>query len=161
MMKKYSQFIIGLLVGLSIGFFLGKMIVPTNQSVQSFPNSTTKYVSSEKKSSAKSTFHEDSNIENNYSANDEIPEKVYTVLKFIKEHQEAPEGYVGGREFKNRENQLPMYTNDQEKIQYQEWDVNPKIEGQNRGKERLVTGDDERNWYTNNHYKTFTQIKNK
>lgn len=161
MMKKYSQFIIGLLVGLSLGFFLGKMMVPPNQGVQSNSNSTTKYASSDNKSSTKSTFHEDTNTENNYSANDEIPEKVYAVLKFIKEHHEAPAGYVGGREFKNRENQLPMYTNDHEKIKYQEWDVNPKIEGQNRGKERLVTGDDERNWYTNNHYKTFTQIKNK
>jgi ribonuclease T1 len=161
MMKKYSQFIIGMLLGLIVGFFLGKMMVTTNQVVQSFPNATKNYATSEKKLSNKSTFHEDSNTENNYSANDEIPEKVYTVLKYIKEHHEAPEGYVGGREFKNRENQLPMFTNDHEKIKYQEWDINPKIEGQNRGKERLVIGDDERNWFTNNHYKTFTQIKNK
>lgn len=54
-----------------------------------------------------------------------------------------------------------MKTNNQEKIKYQEWDVNPKIEGRNRGVERLVTGNDDRAWYTKNHYKTFTQLKNK
>jgi ribonuclease T1 len=71
----------------------------------------------------------------------------------------APEGYVGGRTFQNRERKLPMNDADGNKIIYQEWDINPKINGVNRGKQRLVTGSDGRNWYTGNHYVSFIQMK--
>ena len=43
-------------------------------------------------------------------------------------------------------------------ITYQEWDVNPFTPGVNRGAERLVTGSDGRNWFTDNHYGTFSEI---
>jgi ribonuclease T1 len=88
-----------------------------------------------------------------------IPAKVYKVLKHIRETGEAPKGYVGGRIFQNRERHLPSKDAQNKKIKYQEWDVNPKKKGKNRGTERLITGSDDKAWYTNDHYATFTEVK--
>lgn len=93
------------------------------------------------------------------SAKPEIPQKVYTVLQYVTTHHKPMEGYVGGKEFKNRERHLPQKTSEHKTIYYQEWDVNPKISGQNRGVERLVTGNDNSAWFTANHYQSFTKIK--
>jgi ribonuclease T1 len=90
---------------------------------------------------------------------DQIPSKVYDILKYVNTFHEPKEGYVGGRKFHNYENKLPKVSPDGKKIYYQEWDVNPKRNRINRGKERLVTGDDHSAWYTNNHYQSFIQIK--
>lgn len=92
-------------------------------------------------------------------ATNNIPPKVYKILKHIKDNGKAPEGYVGGRIFQNRERQLPTKDSNGQKIKYQEWDVNPKKKGKNRGTERLVTGSDGKNWYTDDHYQTFTEVK--
>lgn len=88
-----------------------------------------------------------------------IPQKVYDVLKYIRQTGHAMPGYVGGRVFQNREELLPREDNAGKPILYHEWDVNPKIEGQNRGTERIITGSDGRAWYTNDHYQTFTEIR--
>ena len=93
------------------------------------------------------------------STSEDVPAKVLKVLSYIDENGEAPEGYVGGRKFKNLEGLLPKKDQSDRRINYQEWDVNPKIEGQNRGKERLVTGDDQSAYYTNDHYQSFKKIK--
>lgn len=93
------------------------------------------------------------------STSEDVPAKVLKVLSYIDENGEAPEGYVGGRKFKNLEGLLPKKDQSGRRINYQEWDVNPKIEGQNRGKERLVTGDDQSAYYTNDHYQSFKKIK--
>ena len=69
------------------------------------------------------------------------------------------DGYVGGRNFQNRERQLDIKDATGKKIKYQEWDVNPKIQGKNRGTERIITGSDNRAWYTNDHYQSFVEIK--
>lgn len=90
---------------------------------------------------------------------DRIPAKVYRILNYVRSYHTAPEGYEGGREFKNREHRLQERKPGGRKIRYQEWDVNPKVEGRNRGPERLVTGDDESAWYTNDHYNTFQEVK--
>jgi ribonuclease T1 len=95
----------------------------------------------------------------NYYQNTKIPQKVYEVLSYIRANKEAPEGYVGGRKFKNLEQQLPKTDNTSRRINYQEWDVNPKQQGRNRGSERLVTGSDGRAWFTNNHYRSFVEVK--
>ena len=92
------------------------------------------------------------------AATDNIPPKVYKVLKYIKEHGEAPNGYVGGRVFQNRERHLQIKDSNNQKIKYQEWDVNPKKNGKNRGTERLITGSDNKAWYTNDHYQTFIEV---
>ena len=88
-----------------------------------------------------------------------IPQKVYDVLNYITLHKQAMPNYVGGRIFQNREKKLPIYSSNQIRINYQEWDVNPKKEGINRGSERLISSDIETAYYTNNHYRTFIKIK--
>lgn len=91
------------------------------------------------------------------AARSEIPAKVYKVLEYVKSNGKAPEGYVGGRKFGNFEKLLPVSENGR-KIKYQEWDVNPKTKGKNRGAERLVTGNNDRAYYTRDHYQSFTEI---
>jgi ribonuclease T1 len=88
-----------------------------------------------------------------------VPEKVLKVLKYVDEHHKAPRGYVGGRRFENRERRLAARDRQGKPIRYQEWDVNPKIRGKNRGPERLVTGSDRSAYYTSDHYKTFKKIR--
>ena len=44
-------------------------------------------------------------------------------------------------------------------MEYKEYDVNPNVKGQDRGTERIVIGDDDTVWYTNDHYHSFTLIK--
>lgn len=89
-----------------------------------------------------------------------IPAKVYEVIGYIDLHGKAPDGYVGGRRFGNYEKLLPQKNEiTQKKINYLEWDVNPRKEGKNRGAERLVTGDDKSAYYTRDHYKSFTKIR--
>ena len=61
----------------------------------------------------------------------------------------APGKSIGGDRFGNREKQLP-------KGNYRECDVN--YAGGYRGAERLIYGDDGSIYYTNDHYKTFTQL---
>jgi ribonuclease T1 len=89
----------------------------------------------------------------------EIPAKVLDVLAYVDKNAAAPEGYVGGRVFKNLEQLLPKTNLNGEKIKYQEWDVNPKKQGRNRGKERLVTGNDRSAYFTDDHYNTFKKIR--
>lgn len=86
------------------------------------------------------------------------PAKVYEVLAYIRKHDRAPEGYIGGRRFGNYEKHLPQTTDGGRRIEYREWDVNPKRKGKNRGAERLVTGSDGRAWYTRDHYNSFTEV---
>lgn len=92
-----------------------------------------------------------------------VPTKVLTVLKYVDEHHEAPPGYEGGREFHNYggrdEESLPRRDNRGRAITYQEWDVNRKVRGVNRGAERLITGSDGSAYYTSDHYRTFTKIR--
>lgn len=61
-------------------------------------------------------------------------------------------GYVGGRAFHNRERRLPAG-------RYREYDLHPRVPGQDRGAERLViertTG---RAYYTGDHYRTFVPL---
>ena len=92
-------------------------------------------------------------------ANNAIPPKVFKVLDYIKKNGVAMDGYVGGRNFQNRERNLDIKDASGRKIQYQEWDVNPKKQGKNRGTERIITGSDGKAWYTNDHYQTFVEIK--
>jgi ribonuclease T1 len=103
----------------------------------------------------------DSNLKppNEATKSDRIPAKVFKVLSYVKTHGEAMPGYVGGRTFQNRERRLPRSSSSGEKIRYQEWDVNPKRSGQNRGAERLITASDQHAYFTDDHYSTFIQIE--
>ena len=92
-----------------------------------------------------------------------VPAKVTTVLKHIDTSHKAPDGYEGGRKFHNEgqggEQRLPQKDKEGNAISYQEWDVNPKVQGVNRGAERLVTGSDGSAYYTSDHYRTFTKVR--
>ena len=81
------------------------------------------------------------------------PEKAYDLLAALKQRNGEPlPGYVGGRQFQNRERRLP-------RGYYREYDVNRKIPGRSRDTERIVieqhTG---KAYYTNDHYRTFIPL---
>jgi ribonuclease T1 len=88
-----------------------------------------------------------------------VPAKVGKVLKHVDKHDEAPDGYVGGRTFENRERRLPKKDARGKTIIYREWDVNRKVRGKDRGPERLVTGSDGSAYYSPDHYKHFKKIR--
>jgi ribonuclease T1 len=88
-----------------------------------------------------------------------VPTKALQVLKYVREHGVAMDGYVGGRRFGNFENLLPKKDKTGKRIEYQEWDVNPKIQGKNRGAERLITGSDGKAYYTDDHYRSFLLVE--
>ncbi len=92
------------------------------------------------------------------SNNTGFPDYVIKTLMYIKINDKAPEGYVGGRTFFNREKRLPKTDASGKKIKYREWDVHRKVKGKNRGAERLVTGSDGSAYYTKDHYRTFKKV---
>ena len=76
----------------------------------------------------------------------------------------AQSGYVGGRQFENREHRLPLRGDhyDASALSFKEYDVNPKERGQGRDAERVIIalhdGIFYKAYYTADHYKTFTEI---
>ncbi len=169
MQKNHTQLLLGLLIGLVVGLLLGHFVfVPKQQNVNVEPAKNNSVVVTTNNNEALNEINKtkDRNTNVNKSANNQgtqvqqdIPNKVLDVLQYIKQNGKAMDGYVGGRVFQNRENQLPMNDDNGNKINYQEWDVNPKVNGQNRGTQRMVTGSDGRSWYTSDHYRSFTLIK--
>ncbi len=91
-------------------------------------------------------------------AKQNIPSKVYKIRDYVRNNGKAPDNYVGGRKFKNLEKLLPAKDKNGIKTEYREWDVNEKINGRNRGKERLITGSDGNDYYTGDHYKSFRKL---
>lgn len=91
-----------------------------------------------------------------FSKNKGIPEEAIQTLLYIREYDKAPEGYEGGRQFMNRERRLPQ-TENNVTIYYREWDIYPRVKGQNRGARRLVTSS-MKAYYTGDHYQTFELI---
>jgi len=145
MQKSYAQLIFGMIIGLILGLFVGKQIFETSPSATNTKSSVAPSPAIGQETQKSTTV--------------QIPQKVYDVLKYIKANHHPMSGYVGGTVFSNREKILPEEDSVGNPVQYQEWDVNPKIPGQNRGTERIVTGSDGRSWYTNDHYQTFMEIK--
>jgi len=125
---------------------------------QEFSQTTEKTESSGKQKSLKlSKRTEQERLKKNQRSN--IPQKVYNVLAYVKETGRAPEGYQGGRKFGNYEKHLPLKDESGVPMKYQEWDVNPKKQGKNRGAERLITSENRHAWYTRDHYNSFTEIE--
>lgn len=81
------------------------------------------------------------------------PQKAHDLLAQLQaRHGEPLPGYIGVREFQNRERRLPPG-------HYHEYDVNPKIRGRSRDAERIVVEQDTgRAYYSRDHYRTFTQL---
>ena len=80
-------------------------------------------------------------------------QKAKDLLEAIHQHGGKPlPGYVGGREFQNRERRLP-------RGHYREYDINPKVRGRSRDAERIVIEQDTgKAYYTGNHYRTFIPL---
>jgi guanyl-specific ribonuclease Sa len=155
MLKNYSQLITGILIGLVAGFLVGRQGFEKTTAGQHANTPAVPVVQQDNKP-AENTVPV---VSDNSWRSKGIPQKVYDDVKYIRENNHAMPGYVGGRIFSNREELLPREDNKGNPVLYHEWDVNPKIEGQNRGTERIITGSDGRAWYTNDHYQTFKEIK--
>ncbi len=153
MLKNYSQFITGIIVGVVLGFFIARQVTTTNPG-QGNPAPSGRVTQENKLPENTATKNQGGD-----NSNSEIPQKVYDVLKYIRANHHAMDGYVGARVFTNREKIVPQVDDQGNPIEYQEWDVNPKVEGQNRGTERILTGSDGHAWYTNDHYQSFKEIK--
>jgi ribonuclease T1 len=104
-------------------------------------------------SSTPSTKSEQPASESRTRVDRAAPKKAYDLLERLQRRQGEPlPGYVGGREFQNRERRLP-------KGRYREYDVNPKLRGRPRDAERIVI--EQRSgkaYYTGDHYRTFTPL---
>ncbi len=87
-----------------------------------------------------------------------IPMEAYAILWYVRQHHQAQPGYVGGKRFGNYEKLLPEKDQKRKKIFYKEWDIYPRQEGVNRGPHRIVTGSDQRAWYTPDHYQSFIEL---
>lgn len=74
--------------------------------VSSSPDSGSKSDSQDNTGSSKSTAN--------------APVQVMDVLSFVRDHGQAPDGFVGGRTFQNREKRLPKSTPAGQKISYRE-----------------------------------------
>lgn len=93
------------------------------------------------------------------SEEDPIPPKARDTLRQVRETGKPPPGYAGGRRFRNDPGEngvraLPAGGS------YRDYDVDPKVQGVGRNAERIVLDEKTgRAWYTDDHYKTFTEIK--
>ncbi len=155
MIKNYSQLFIGIIIGLVLGLLIAKNVFIKNTNNIQQPT----VQNNQTDNNRKPKYNDNTNTQNTENSNNAIPAKAYTVVAYIKANNSAMDGYVGGRVFTNREGNLPRLDAQGNEITYQEWDVNRKVKGQNRGAERICTGSDGRSWYTNDHYSTFTEIK--
>jgi len=81
------------------------------------------------------------------------PEKAYALLQRLQDRAGKPlAGYIGGREFQNRERRLP-------RGRYREYDVNRKRPGRPRDAERIVIEQHSgKAYYTGDHYRTFIPL---
>jgi ribonuclease T1 len=140
------------------GFLLSMLCIACKGQTVEDKRNTNTYIPTEKKEE-RSKKIENINSTRKKSKNSveevdrtEIPDYVLDVWIYVTKNNSPMRGYVGGRVFQNRERRLPQNEN------YQEWDVLPKIQGKNRGAERLVTDSKKTGYYTKDHYKTFKKF---
>jgi ribonuclease T1 len=84
-------------------------------------------------------------------SNSEVPDKAVKVLQYVRQNGRAPEGYVGGRTFENREGRL------QPGGDYREFDVDPH-NGQRNAERLIIEWNTKKAWYTGDHYQTFIPV---
>ncbi|HVZ96160.1 MAG TPA: ribonuclease domain-containing protein [Chitinophagaceae bacterium] len=154
MSKSISQLLLGAIALLVIGFYIGKNFSGSDNKATT---TTTSPVNTGNKVNEPSTHA--ASAENTIRSVAGVPQRALDVLQYVRAHGEPMEGYVGGRTFGNYEHRLPETDEKGNPMHYREWDVNPKIEGQNRGTERLITSANGQAWYTGDHYQTFIEIK--
>lgn len=139
MFRRYKKILLPSIALLLLIFILWKKNNP-------FPNGKSDIIRTETTSP---------NLENEQTV---IPKKALQVLQYIQKNGKAPNGYIGGKKFHNREKKLPQLNNINELATYTEWDVNPKVQNKNRGTQRIVISNDGTAWYTADHYNTFIKI---
>lgn len=132
-----------------------------SSSVQAKPGATTKAAPSS--SAPSSSAPSSSAAKTTQQTNSDAPARVLATLVEIDagrwpDSANAP-GTKGGITFRNSEGRLPAVGAGGGRVVYQEWDVNPKKNGQGRDAERIVTGNDGSAWYTLDHYDTFVRIR--
>jgi guanyl-specific ribonuclease Sa len=154
MSKNIAQLLLGAIVLLAIGFYVGKSFSGSGNTANTTVPGP---VNSGNKVNGPSTTAAPE--ENTTHAVAGVPQKAMDVLQYVRVHGEPMSGYVGGRTFGNYEHHLPETDDNGNPMHYREWDVNPKMEGQNRGTGRLITSSNGRAWYTGDHYQTFIEIK--
>jgi RHS repeat-associated protein len=93
-----------------------------------------------------------------------IPDEAISVAEYATSKNGAAQpGFKGGRVFENDGRDggevLPLSDENGNLITYREYDVHPYVKGQNRGQERVVIGSNKKVYYTNEHYRKFTEIK--
>ncbi|OYZ02530.1 MAG: hypothetical protein B7Y37_01695 [Sphingobacteriia bacterium 28-36-52] len=98
--------------------------------------------------------------------NNNIPEAAKRVVDYAhRKNGAAQPSHIGGRIYKNDGRgggeRLPQITENGKQITYKEYDVHQRLDGFNRGNERVVVGSDGKSYYTNNHYHSFKEIKMK
>ena len=91
------------------------------------------------------------NVQNSY--------KKYSDIKWEGNFKGQTEGTAAGKKFRNADNSLPNIDKHDSPITYKEFDVNNKLPSKGRDGERFVRGSDGSVYYTDDHYKTFKQIK--
>ena len=91
------------------------------------------------------------NVQNSY--------KKYSDIKREGNFKGQTEGTAAGKKFRNADNSLPNIDKYDSPITYKEFDVNNKLPSKGRDGERFVRGSDGSVYYTDDHYKTFKQIK--
>lgn len=126
--------------------FAGFSITPWGKAAKILKHSNKGFKSAKKSSGTKG------------KVNVTVPQNAIDTAKQIKQNNGIPpQEYKGGREFKNdgRDGGQVLPQN----ITFKEYDIHPHVKGQNRGAERIVIGNDDSVWYTNDHYTTFTRIK--
>ena len=156
---KKSSFLL-LIVGLVLTNVLGFMSACTNNAQSPNAAEASRNEQNRPSETTEGNRKSDNNTPPNASTDSRIPAKVYRVLAYIQQNNAPMNGYIGGRNFGNFERRLPQKGSDGRKLKFQEWDVNPKKNGKNRGVERLITASNGQAWFTNDHYATFTEIKN-
>ncbi|WP_455242798.1 ribonuclease domain-containing protein [Petrachloros mirabilis] len=121
-----------------------------------FPTGTTcSYAveSATEREAAQRTIGEGRPSSENTSVQRIAPQKAYDLLARLQDRHGIPlPGYVGGREFRNRERRLPHG-------RYREYDVNRKVPGRSRDAERLVIEQNSgKAYYSGDHYQTFIPL---
>ncbi len=132
-----------------------------SSSAQAKPGATTKAAPSS--SAPSSSASSSSAAKPTQQTSTDAPARVLATLAEIDagrwpDSANAP-GTKGGITFRNSEGRLPAVGAGGGRVVYQEWDVNPKKNGQGRDAERIVTGNDGSAWYTLDHYDTFVRIR--
>jgi guanyl-specific ribonuclease Sa len=85
------------------------------------------------------------------------PENAWNTFDQVEANGSPLAGFKGGGSFAN-DGRAGSQILPSDGAPYSEWDVNPNVQGVDRGGERIVTGSNGTAYYTSNHYQSFTQF---